>query len=148
MYLVQNSLIVTFLSYCDFYRPPFIILENVRNFVAFKRGIILKLTLRCLLKMGYQCAFGVLQAGNFGVSQTRRRYVFWILSLIVYIVCFHFGLIKKILLSFRAIIIAAAPGEILPQFPSPLHVFNPRACQLSVVVDDKKVSLIFYIFEV
>lgn len=38
----------------------------------------------------------------------------------------------------RAIILAAAPGEKLPLFPEPLHVFAPRACQLSVVVDDKK----------
>lgn len=50
------------------------------------------------------------QAGQYGVAQTRRR----------------------------AIILAAAPGEKLPLFPEPLHVFAPRACQLSVVVDDKK----------
>ena len=41
---------------------------------------------------------------------------------------------------FRAIIIAAAPGEILPKYPEPLHVFNPRATQLSVMIDDKKVN--------
>ncbi|XP_027529206.1 DNA (cytosine-5)-methyltransferase 1-like, partial [Neopelma chrysocephalum] len=49
-------------------------------------------------------------AGQYGVAQTRRR----------------------------AIVLAAAPGEKLPMFPEPLHVFAPRACQLSVVVDDKK----------
>uniref|UniRef100_T1H9D1 DNA (cytosine-5-)-methyltransferase n=1 Tax=Rhodnius prolixus TaxID=13249 RepID=T1H9D1_RHOPR len=38
----------------------------------------------------------------------------------------------------KAIVIAAAPGEILPNFPEPLHVFNPRENQLTVVVDDKK----------
>lgn len=53
---------------------------------------------------------GLSQAGQYGVAQTRRR----------------------------AIILAAAPGEKLPLFPEPLHVFAPRACQLSVVVDDKK----------
>lgn len=42
----------------------------------------------------------------------------------------------------RAIILAAAPGEVLPDYPSPLHVFNKRASQLSVVVDDKKVLMI------
>lgn len=50
------------------------------------------------------------QAGQYGVAQTRRR----------------------------AIILAAAPGEKLPRYPEPLHVFAPRACSLSVVVDDKK----------
>jgi DNA (cytosine-5)-methyltransferase 1 len=60
----RNSLIVSYLSYCDYYRPRFFILENVRNFVSFKRNMVLKLTMRCLVRMGYQCTFGVLQAGN------------------------------------------------------------------------------------
>lgn len=50
------------------------------------------------------------QAGQYGVAQTRRR----------------------------AIILAAAPGEKLPRYPEPLHVFAPRACSLNVVVDDRK----------
>ncbi|KAH8038928.1 hypothetical protein HPB51_004040 [Rhipicephalus microplus] len=79
----KNSLIASYLSYCEYYRPRFFLLENVRNFVSFKRSMVLKLTLRCLISMGYQCTFGVLQAGNYGVPQTRRR----------------------------AIILAAAPGE-------------------------------------
>ncbi|GFV05306.1 hypothetical protein TNCV_225171 [Trichonephila clavipes] len=106
----KNSLIVSYLSYCDYYRPRFFLLENVRNFVSFKRSMVLKLTLRCLVRMGYQCTFAVLQAGSYGVPQTRRR----------------------------AIILAAAPGEELPLFPEPTHVFSPRACQLTVQVDDKK----------
>jgi len=57
----RNSLIVTYLSYCDYYRPRFFLLENVRNFVSFKRNMVLKLTMRCLVRMGYQCTFGVLQ---------------------------------------------------------------------------------------
>ncbi|CAN7984788.1 unnamed protein product [Ixodes hexagonus] len=108
--LFKNSLIASYLSYCEYYRPRFFVLENVRNFVSFKRSMVLKLALRCLISMGYQCTFGVLQAGNYGVPQTRRR----------------------------AIILAAAPGEKLPLYPEPEHVFAPRACQLSVVVDDRK----------
>nr|AKR53930.1 DNA (cytosine-5) methyltransferase 1 [Latrunculia apicalis] len=107
----KNSLVVSYLSYCEYYRPRFFLLENVRNFVSFKKSMVLKLTLRCLLKMGYQCTFGVLQAGQYGVPQTRRR----------------------------AIILAAAPGEKLPYFPEPTHCFSPRAVQLTVMVDDKKV---------
>ncbi|GFG29057.1 hypothetical protein Cfor_02087 [Coptotermes formosanus] len=110
--LFKNSLILSYLSYCDFYRPRFFILENVRNFVSFKRSIVLKLTLRCLQHMGYQCTFGVLHTGNYGVPQTQ-----W-----------------------RAIILAAAPGEILPTYPEPTHMFNPKACQPSVMVDDKNVT--------
>ena len=107
----KNSLVVSYLSYCDYFRPRFFLLENVRNFVSFKRSMVLKLTLRCLLSMGYQCTFGVLQAGQYGVPQTRRR----------------------------AIILAAAPGEVLPFYPEPTHCFSPRAVQLTVVIDDKKV---------
>ena len=107
----KNSLVVSYLSYCDYYRPRFFLLENVRNFVSFKKSMVLKLTLRCLLKMGYQCTFGVLQAGQYGVPQTRRR----------------------------AIILAAAPGEKLPYYPEPTHCFSPRGVQLTVMVDEKKV---------
>jgi DNA (cytosine-5)-methyltransferase 1 len=75
IFALQNSLISSYLSYCDYYRPRFFVLENVRNFVSFKRSMVLKLTLRCLVRMGYQCTFGVLQAGSYGVPQTRRRFV-------------------------------------------------------------------------
>ncbi|KAH0510134.1 Exocyst complex component 4 [Microtus ochrogaster] len=78
----KNSLVVSILSDCDYYRPLFFLWENVRN-------------------------FGV---GQYDVEQTQR----W------------------------AITLAAVPGEKLPPFPEPLYVFAPRACQLSVVVDDKK----------
>lgn len=105
----KNSLIVSYLSYCDYYRPRFFILENVRNFVAFKNSMVLKLTMRCLTQMGYQCTFGILQAGHFGVSQTRRR----------------------------AVVVAAAPGEILPSYPEPWTVFLPRTSQLNVTIDKK-----------
>lgn len=55
-------------SYCDYYRPRYFLLENVRNFVSFKRSMVLKLTLRCLVRMGYQCTFGVLQVGRRGCT--------------------------------------------------------------------------------
>uniref|UniRef100_A0A2S2Q3B0 Cytosine-specific methyltransferase n=1 Tax=Sipha flava TaxID=143950 RepID=A0A2S2Q3B0_9HEMI len=108
--LFKNSLIVSFLSYIDYYRPKYFVMENVRNFVSFKRSMVLKLTLRCITRMGYQCTFGVLQAGNFGVPQTRRR----------------------------LIIMAAAPGEQLPLYPEPIHVFNRKGSSLTVQVGDKK----------
>ena len=54
VYLLQNSLVASYLSYCDYYRPRFFLLENVRNFVSFKRSLVLKLALRCLVQMGYQ----------------------------------------------------------------------------------------------
>ena len=62
----KNSLISSFLSVCDYYRPKYFILENVKNFAQFNGGKVLKLCMRALVMMGYQCQFGVLQAGNFG----------------------------------------------------------------------------------
>lgn len=51
---------------------------------------------------------------------------------------FHFSFFHHLLSHFphRAIIIAAAPGEVLPLYPEPSHCFHPRACQLTVKVDD------------
>lgn len=105
--LFKNSLVVTYLSYCEYYRPKYFILENVRNFAAFKRSIVLKLTLKCLLAMGYQATFGILQAGHYGVPQTRKR----------------------------LILMAAQPGCVLPKFPEPLHVFSRRESNLSMIID-------------
>ena len=52
----------------------------------------------CLL----QVRFGVLNAGNFGVSQSRKRTFIW----------------------------GVAPGSALPEWPRPLHVF--RSPQLTI----------------
>ncbi|XP_050512373.1 DNA (cytosine-5)-methyltransferase PliMCI [Diabrotica virgifera virgifera] len=103
----KNSLVVSLLSLCEYYRPEYFILENVRNFVSFKKSMVLKLTLRCLLTMGYQVTFGILQAGQYGVPQTRRR----------------------------LILIAAAPGNVLPKYPEPLHVFSKKGTHLTFNVD-------------
>ena len=49
-----------------------------------------------------QVRFGVLNAGNFGVSQSRKRTFIW----------------------------GVAPGNVLPEWPQPLHVF--RSPQLTI----------------
>jgi len=45
---------MAYLSYCDFYRPRYFLLENVRNFVSHNKSFTFRLTLRSLLDMGYQ----------------------------------------------------------------------------------------------
>ena len=69
----KNTGIPSYFSYCDFYRPKWFILENVRNFANFNESVVFKKCLQALLKMGYQCTFGVLQAGHYGVAQSRHR---------------------------------------------------------------------------
>ncbi|GFH06104.1 cytosine-specific methyltransferase [Haematococcus lacustris] len=94
--MVQNSMVMAYLSYADFYRPRYFLLENVRNFVSHNKSFTFRLTLRTLLDIGYQVRFGVLNAGNYGVPQSRKRTIIW----------------------------AAAPAETLPAWPKPRHVFH------------------------
>ncbi|KAI8469979.1 MAG: S-adenosyl-L-methionine-dependent methyltransferase [Monoraphidium minutum] len=100
--MVQNSMVMAFLSFADFYRPRYFLLENVRNFVSHNKSFTFRLTLRTLLDMGYQVRFGVLNAGNYGVPQSRKRTFIW----------------------------AAAPEELLPAWPQRKFVF--RSPQLTI----------------
>ncbi|KNA19778.1 hypothetical protein SOVF_058430 [Spinacia oleracea] len=92
---VQCEMILAFLSFADYFRPKYFLLENVRNFVSFNKGQTFRLTLASLLEMGYQVRFGILEAGACGVSQSRKRAFIW----------------------------AASPEETLPDWPEPMHVF-------------------------
>ncbi|GAU28856.1 hypothetical protein TSUD_21930, partial [Trifolium subterraneum] len=51
---VQCEMILSFLSFADYFRPRYFLLENVRNFVSFNKGQTFRLTLASLLEMGYQ----------------------------------------------------------------------------------------------
>ncbi|GLC48233.1 hypothetical protein PLESTB_000073500 [Pleodorina starrii] len=93
---MQNTMVMGYLSYCDFYRPRYFLLENVRNFVCYRGGEVFRLVVRTLLDMGYQVRFGILNAGHFGAPQSRKRTFIW----------------------------AALPGELLPDWPTPRHVFS------------------------
>ena len=90
----KNSVVASFFSFVDFYRPRFVIMENVRGLANYDQGLVLQLVLNALVCMGYQVAYSVLQAGHYGVPQSRKR----------------------------LIIIAVAPGEPLPLFPEPTYV--------------------------
>lgn len=54
---VQCEMILAFLSFADYFRPKYFLLENVRNFVSFNKGQTFRLTLASLLEMGYQVHF-------------------------------------------------------------------------------------------
>ncbi|KAJ0039655.1 hypothetical protein Pint_27589 [Pistacia integerrima] len=106
---VQCEMILAFLSFADYFRPRYFLLENVRNFVSFNKGQTFRLTLASLLEMGYQVRFGILEAGAYGVSQSRKRAFIW----------------------------AAAPQEILPEWPEPMHVF--AAPELKITLSENSV---------
>jgi hypothetical protein len=50
----NRAQVMAFLSFADFYRPRYFLLENVRNFVSHNKSFTFRLTLRTLLDMGYQ----------------------------------------------------------------------------------------------
>lgn len=64
--------------------------------------------LRCLLALGYQVTYGIVQAGQYGIPQSRRRFI----------------------------LIASASGFKLPEFPEPLNVFCKQGYHLNYVVDN------------
>ncbi|XP_013631628.1 PREDICTED: DNA (cytosine-5)-methyltransferase 1-like [Brassica oleracea var. oleracea] len=101
---IQCQMVLAFLSFVDYFRPRYFLLENVRNFVSYSKGQMFKLTLASLLEMGYQVRFGVLEAGAYGVSQSRKRAFIW----------------------------AAAPEDVLPEWPEPMHVFNVSQLNISL----------------
>nr|AAC39356.1 Met2-type cytosine DNA-methyltransferase [Daucus carota] len=106
---VQCEMILAFLSFADYYRPKYFLLENVRNFVSFNKGQTFRLAIASLLEMGYQVRFGILEAGAFGVPQSRKRAFIW----------------------------AASPEETLPgSWPEPMHVF--AAPELKVALPGNK----------
>ncbi|CAH9125545.1 unnamed protein product [Cuscuta epithymum] len=92
---VRRTMILSLLSFVDYFRPRFLLIENVRNLVCFDKMKPFQLTIASLLEMGYQVRFGVLEAGFYGVAQSRRRVFIW----------------------------AASPEETLPEWPEPMHVF-------------------------
>ncbi|KAJ1917519.1 hypothetical protein H4219_003152 [Mycoemilia scoparia] len=89
---LKTSMIANSLSYVDFYRPSYFLLENVRGLLQYRLGGeqdgrarivggvkmgMLKFILRSLTAMGYQTRFGLLQAANYGLAQSRRRIFIW-----------------------------------------------------------------------
>ncbi|OAD76274.1 hypothetical protein PHYBLDRAFT_132318 [Phycomyces blakesleeanus NRRL 1555(-)] len=119
---VKNTLVCTALSYVDFYKPKYFLLENVRGLVSYKLGGeqngqnrikggiemgVLKYILRCLTSMGYQTRFSIQQAGHHGVAQSRRRLFIW----------------------------GAKIGHKLPEFPQPITCF-PKPASLSITLPD------------
>ncbi|KAI0705891.1 S-adenosyl-L-methionine-dependent methyltransferase [Cytidiella melzeri] len=87
----RNTLACNMLSYVDFYRPSYFLLENVdallyaklqaeqdgaKQVGGIKQGMV-KFILRALISLGYQVHFKVLQAGQYGSPQSRVRVIFW-----------------------------------------------------------------------
>ncbi|KAI8989795.1 S-adenosyl-L-methionine-dependent methyltransferase [Trametes punicea] len=88
---IRSTLVCNMISYVEFYRPSYFLLENVVGMLSYKlcakgenshtigtikMGVV-KFILSSLTTLGYQVHFKVLQAGQYGAPQGRRRVIFW-----------------------------------------------------------------------
>lgn len=71
--MAQKSLMLQYLRLCAYYKPKLFILENVQNFAQQEKALPLRTAIRQLLDLGYNLICGVLQAGAYGIPQSRRR---------------------------------------------------------------------------
>ncbi|KAJ3157458.1 hypothetical protein HDU86_003350 [Geranomyces michiganensis] len=109
---IKNTLIATSLSYVEFFRPRYFLLENVRGLTDFELGGVqvgdkmtggialgvVKLIVKTLHALNYQTRFGLLQAANHGLPQSRTRFFVW----------------------------GAKRGLTLPELPQPTHCGRAR----------------------
>ncbi|EMD38163.1 hypothetical protein CERSUDRAFT_122915 [Gelatoporia subvermispora B] len=111
---IRSTLVCNMLSWVELYRPSYFLIENVigmlfhplggeqsgRSVVGGVKMGMVKFIVRAATALGYQIHFRVLQAGQYGAPQGRRRLIF----------------------------IGARRDLPLPQFPAPSHSF-PRKTQ-------------------
>ncbi|KAK7693946.1 hypothetical protein QCA50_003520 [Cerrena zonata] len=83
---IRTTLITNMLSYVEFYRPKYFMLENVQGFLTLKAKsdtrnpvemFAVKFVLRAAIDLGYQVHFKLLQAAQYGAPQGRLRVIFW-----------------------------------------------------------------------
>ena len=89
------------------------ILSQYISTYGFPANVLLMLPPHEISELGGQVRFGVLNAGNFGVSQSRKRTFIW----------------------------GVAPDNDLPAWPAPLHVFRSPQLTISLPGDVKARSV-------
>lgn len=106
----KSSMMSSYLNFVEYYRPKYLLLENVRSLASYKKSSVLKIVCSFLIRLRYQLRVAVLQAGSYGLPQNRRR----------------------------IFIIGSAAGLELPLFPCPTHAFSQKHCDTSFKIDSKK----------
>ena len=71
----KNCLLAVTMSFVEIFKPCYFILENVAGLATHEGGHHLRRVLEVLDRLGYRTTHAVLQAGRFGVPQSRRRLV-------------------------------------------------------------------------
>ncbi len=73
----RNSLMETYLAFVDYFKPHYILLENVPGMLSLGEGTTPRLLLTTLKELGYNTRLGILQAGYYGLPQNRWRVFIW-----------------------------------------------------------------------
>jgi site-specific DNA-cytosine methylase len=89
----RNRQILVFLAMVKWWRPAYVLMENVQDTLKMEDGAYVKYGMGDLIVSGYQTRLALIAAGMFGVAQGRWRVFMW----------------------------AARFGEQLPAFPEPTH---------------------------
>lgn len=72
----RNFLFKEYIKYVDFFKPKYFVLENVPNILSSNNGYFKEEIIKNFRKMEYKVDFGILNALNFGVPQSRKRAIF------------------------------------------------------------------------
>ena len=76
----RNFLFKAYLKYVNFFKPEYVVMENVPNILTDHGGFFKNKIIKELEGLGYNVSYGILDASDFGVPQKRRR-AFFISSL-------------------------------------------------------------------
>lgn len=93
----RNNLFEQYTVFVDFFRPKFVVFENVVGLLRHKKGATLQAIRVAIEAMGYSTDLAVLNAVHYGVPQRRER-----------------------------VILLGRKGRAQPSLPSPTHSFNGR----------------------
>lgn len=94
----HNRMMIVFVEYVKHYQPELVLFENVCGIFTLRDAFLVKFVTAELVKIGYQIRVGILQAGFYGVPQSRWRVLIW----------------------------AAKSGIRLPEFPRPTHAGSAK----------------------
>lgn len=95
---VRNNLFEQLIVFVDFFKPEFVVFENVVGLLHHKKNQTIDAIKQSIESLGYQADYRVLNAVHYGVPQKRER-----------------------------VILLARRGNKLPVFPEPTHRFNGRS---------------------
>ena len=70
--LLNESLVASVLAFIDFYRPKYVVIENVKGMA---HGDVLSQVTSCLVGIGYQVRTSCMDAWSFGCPQKRSRII-------------------------------------------------------------------------